>query len=181
MSSKEKAKKNIESVFRSSSSHDELFDAFRSAIENRIEDSELYKILLWNKILSTDELRMYAEKLCREFPAMSFSIYFEVAKLLESISVYGGNLELALEYYKKSSEVNPSSFLPYTAAAVMYNKDLDLPKFEKVADFLQSGIELVERKSKLCFNLVNLYKKFGNREKERKYQRMGEKYQKEGK
>jgi tetratricopeptide (TPR) repeat protein len=174
-------KRDIETVFRCSNSSDELFDAFRAAIESKVKDEELYKILLWNKALSVDEIRMFAGKLCREYPELSFRIYYDVGKILEASSVYGSNLDLALQYYKKAAEANPGSFLPHTAAAAMYNKDLNLPKFEKVTEFLQQGMESVERKSKICFTLVNLYKKRGNREKEKKFQKLGEKYQREGK
>jgi hypothetical protein len=174
-------RKNVEDVFRCSSSSDELFDAFRTAIDNKIKDGELYKILLWNKVLSVDEIGMYSEKICKEFPDLSFRIFYDVGKILEATSVYGNNLEIALHYYKKAAAANPSSFLPHTAAAAMYNKDLNLPKFSKLIDFLNEGMETVERKSKICFTLVNLYKKKGKREEEKKYQRLGEKYQKEGK
>jgi tetratricopeptide (TPR) repeat protein len=174
-------KKKIETVFRCSNSSDELFDTFRTAIDNDINDEELYKILLWNKTLSPDEIGMYAEKLCREYPDLSFKVYYDVAKILEANSVYGSNHDLALKYYKKAASVHPASFLPYTAVAAMYNKDLNLPRFEKVTDFLIQGMDMVERKSKICFNLVNLYKKKGNREKERKFQKLGEQYQREGK
>jgi tetratricopeptide (TPR) repeat protein len=177
----DKLKKKIETVFRCSNSSDELFDAFRVAIDNKINDEDLYKILLWNKALSVDEIGMYAEKLCKETTDLCFKIYYDVGKILEANSVYGSSLELALTYYKKASAANPSSFLPYTAVAAMYNKDLNLPRFEKVTDFLIQGLEQVDRKSKICFNLVNLYKKRGNREKERKFQKLGEKYQREGK
>jgi tetratricopeptide (TPR) repeat protein len=174
-------RKKVESIFRCSNSSDELFDAFRTAVENKYKDEELYKILLWNKTLTLDEIGMYAEKLCKEFPDLSFRIYYDVGKILGATSVYGSNLDLALNYYRKAAEVNPSSFLPYTAVAAMYNRDLNLPDFAKVTDFLLEGMDNVERKSKICFNLVNLYKKRGNREEERKFQKLGEKFQREGK
>jgi tetratricopeptide (TPR) repeat protein len=181
VSSQNALKKKIEDIFRTSNSPDELFDTFRQAIENHIGDEEVYKILLWNKALSADEICMYAEKLCRDYPNLSFRIFYDVAKILEANSVYGNYYSLALTYFNKAAEANPESFLPYTAAAVMYNKDLNLPPFDKLTDFLIAGMDKVERKSKICFTLVNLYKKKGNREKEKIFQRLGEKYQKEGK
>jgi tetratricopeptide (TPR) repeat protein len=174
-------KKKIETIFRCSNSSDELFDAFRTAIDNNIRDEEMYKILLWNKALSIDEVGMYAEKLCREYPDLTFKVYYDVGKILEANSVYGSSLEHAMGYYQKAAKANPSTFLPYTAVAALYNKDLNIPRFEKVVDFLLEGMDTVDRKSKICFNLVNLYKKKGNREKERKFQKLGEKYQREGK
>jgi len=181
VNSEESVKKDIEEIFRCSNSSDELFDAFSTAIDLKIKDEELYNILLWNKVLSVDEIRMYAEKLCKEFPDLCFKVYYDVGKILEAASVYGKNLDTAMLYFIKAAKANPSSLLPYTAVAAMYNKELNLPSFDKVTSFLLEGMELVERKSKICFTLVNLYKKKGVREKEKKFQKLGEKYQKEGK
>ena len=56
-------KKNIENVFRGSSSSDELFDYFQEALKHQTNDIGLYKMLLGNPALSSDELKMFAEKL----------------------------------------------------------------------------------------------------------------------
>jgi hypothetical protein len=178
---REFTKQKIESVFRNSGSSDELFDAFRLAVENRIKDEDLYKILLWNKALSVDELGMYAEKICREFPDISFNVCFDVGKILEATSVYGSNLELALSYFIKATRKEPGSVLPYVAAAALYNKELDLPEFENLINFLKEGLENVDQKSKICFALVDLYKTKDEEEKEKIYRKMGEKYQRSGK
>lgn len=178
---REITKQKIESVFRNSGSSDELFDTFRLAVENRIKDEDLYKILFWNKALSVDELGMYAEKICREFPDISFNVCFDVGKILEATSVYGSNLELALSYFMKAAGKEFGSFLPYLAAASLYNKELDLPEFENLVRFLKEGLEHADQKSKICFALVDLYKAKGVEEKEKRYRKMGEKYQREGK
>lgn len=177
---KERLKDNIEEIFRNSDSHNELFDAFETAVNNKINDEDLYKILIWNKALTADEVTMFSEKLCREFPEMRFKICFDTGKILEATSSGGDNLERALLYYGKSAEADPSSFLPYAAVAGMYNKDLNIPQLERVIAFLLQGMDLVSRKSKVCFDLAFLYKNNGNQKKEKEFQRLGEKYQREG-
>ena len=178
---KEELKRKTEEIFRRSGSHDELFDAFKTAVDNGIEDEDIYKLLVWNKALSVDEVVMYSEKLCSEFPSISFKIYFDTAKVLEATSSAGDNIELALSYYKKAADADPSSFFPYEAAARMYNKDLNIPRFERIVSFLLRGLDMASRKSTICFNLVDLYKQSGNTEKEKEFQGLGEKHQRRGK
>ncbi len=172
---------NLENVFRTSGSQEELFDTFRLSIENRIKDEELYKILLRNKALSIDEILMYTEKICKVFPDLSYSIYYCVAQLLESISSYGKHNERALDYYIKASALIPSSNEPYLAIAKMYNNELNVPRFEVVVEKLEEGISKVDVKSPLCFALSNLYLNRGEDEKALSCQKLGEIYQREGK
>ncbi len=178
---KDKLRKEIENVFRCSGSPDELFDAFREAIHYKIKDGDLYEILLWNKALTLDEIKMYASKICSEFPELGFRINFDTGKILEAISFGGNNLELALSYFQKAADADPKSFLPYTASAELYNMEFNLPKFDTVVEFLLRGIYTAELKSKICYALVSLYRKTGNAEKERYFQKLGEKYQREEK
>lgn len=178
---KDKLRKEIENVFRCSGSPDELFDAFREAIHYKIKDGDLYEILLWNKALSPDEIKMYASKICNEFPGLSFRINFDTGKILEAVSSGGNTLEPALYYYQKAAEADPASFLPYVAAAELYNLEFNLPKLDAVVEFLVRGIDSAEVKSKICYALVSLYRKTGNTDKERYFQKLGEKYQRDGK
>ena len=172
-------KKEIENVFINSNSPDELFDAFRAAIENKIKDAVLYKSLLWNKALSPDEIAMYAEKICKEFPDNCFKIFYAVGQILESISVYGIYYERAMDYYKKAAKVNPDSHEPFVAIAKMYNYELDCPKLKKVLKTIEQGVETVHLKSKVYFALSNTFKKAKDKENEKLYQALGEKFQKE--
>ena len=93
--------REIEKIFKTSGSKDELFDAFREAIAQKIQDDSLYNILLANKVLSNDEIIMYAEKICRDFPELCSSIYFWTARVFESIANFTERLQKAAEYYKK--------------------------------------------------------------------------------
>jgi hypothetical protein len=173
----EQLKIEIRNIFTTSSSPDELFDVFEQAVKYKIDDASLYKTLLWNKAISCDEIMMYAEKICKEFPGLCFEIYFAVGEILESISMYGSMKENSFEYFKKSAAANKFSHNPYISAAKMYNAELDIPPFEQVASFVESGIEHVELKSKLCFALSSLYKQRGEHDKERAFQMLGEKFQ----
>ncbi len=172
-------KKDVEYIFVNSCSPDELFDAFRAAIENKIKDAALYKSLLWNKVLSPDEISMYAEKICKEFPEISYKTFYAVGQILESMSVYGIYHERAFNYFIKASKANTISHEPYVAIAKMYNYELDCPKLKNVVMTLKQGIETVHLKSKVCFALSNIYKKTGDKENEKLYQSRGEKYQRE--
>jgi hypothetical protein len=170
-------KKEVGKVFQTSNSPDELFDAFRVAVDKKINDADLYVILLWNKVLSLDEIAMYTGKICKEFPECSFKIYMAAADILESTSLYGKNKDAAFDYIKKAAQADQSSSDPYIIISDMYNYDLDIPKFEKVVDFINEGLRLVDEKSLLCFALSKLYAKKGELEKGKYYQRKGEEYQ----
>jgi hypothetical protein len=170
-------KKEIVKVFQSSNSSDELFDTFRVAISKKINDVDLYTILLWNKVLSPDEIAMYAGKICKEFPEHSYKIYMAAADILESTSLYGKNKDAAFDYIKKAAQADKRSSDPYIVISDMYNYELDIPKFEKIADFIIEGLRFVKEKSVLCFALSKLYAKKGEIEKGKYYQKRGEEYQ----
>jgi hypothetical protein len=174
-------KKYFESVFRNSDSPDELFDTFRIAVEQQLKDSNLYRLLLWNKALSTDEVMMFAEKICKDHPELCYQIYSWVGKIFSSIFVYGELNEQAFEYYKKAAKSNPSAHEPYVAIARFYNPELNIPTFNSVIKTLRNGIDLVDKKSKVCFAVSKLYKNNGLLDEAREYQKLGEKYQREGK
>jgi hypothetical protein len=175
-----KLKQELEEIFRASNSPDELFDTFRVAIDRKINDEELYKILLRNKALSVDEISMFTEKICREFPDLAYNIYFCVGQLLESISSYGKHNERALLYFEKASGINPLSEEPYLAIAKMYNSEYNIPKFETVTQILEEGIARVKMKSSLCFAIAGLLAKNGDKEKSASFKKLGEIYLKEG-
>ena len=175
------SKKYFENIFRNSDSPDELFDTFRMAVEQKITDPNLFRTLLWNRVLSPDEVMMFAEKICKDNPDHCYKIYSWVGKIFASVFVYGELNERALEYYRKAAKSNPSAHEPYLAIAKFYNPELNLPTFDSVIKTLTKGIGLVDQKSKLCFSISKLYKNMGNTDDAKHYQKMGEKYQREGK
>jgi hypothetical protein len=174
-------KKNIENVFRNSDSPDELFDNFRIAIDQKIKDNKLFRVLLWNKALSPDEIMMFAEKICRENPDWSYNIYNWVGKIFSSLSLFGELNEKAFKYFQKAADSKPESHEPYISIIKMYNPEIDIPRLNLIIRSAEKGLNTVNEKSKLCFSLSRLYKSAGDSEKEKYYQRLGENYQKEGK
>ncbi len=173
--------KELENIFRNSDSSDELFDAFHFAMTGRIKDEELYKKLLWNRALSVDEVSMYAQKVCSEFPEFSYNIFFWTAQIFESISSYGEYYDHALKYLMKSSESDKIKHEPYLKACLMYNPEIDVPEFNNLIEFVKKGIECTEFKSKLCFALSDLFHMKGQIKLMQTYKSMGEQFVKEGK
>ena len=172
--------KEIEKTFQMSNSPDELFDAFRTAIAVRITDQELYKTLLRNKALSTDEISMFADKVCREFPVLRYPISFCVGQVFSSISSYAKHHDKALYYFKKAAEAEPTTHEPYIAIANMYNPDFNKPSLDDIVMVIHDGLKTVDQKSELCFALVGIYKRLGNTDMERSFQILGEKFRREG-
>ncbi len=168
------------SVFRTSNSSEELFDAFREAIKQNINDADLYKTLLWNKALSTDEIIMYSEKICNVFPQIAYDIYLFVGRLLESNSIYCSDYNNAFNFYLKAFSLKKSSAEPLLLIADLYNSDLNIPKFETIIHTLEDGLNSVKEKSKICLAMAKLYKEKGNTVKEREYNLKASKYLKEG-
>lgn len=173
-------KKYLENIFRNSDSPDELFDNFRIAINRRIKDSTLYRILLWNKALSPDEIMMFAEKICKVHPVLCYQIYSWVGKIFSSSSVYGEHHEKALEYLRKAARTNPSAHEPYIAIIKLYNVNLNVPDINTIIKTIEKGLGIVDKKSKLCFAISKLYKTTGDSVNAKSYQKLGERYQGEG-
>lgn len=173
-------KQEIEKIFRLSNSQNDLFDAFRFAISNKLSDPNLYKVLLWNKVLSADEISMYAEKICREFPEISYNIFLWTGQIFGASSVFGEYHDNAIKYFKKAALANETSAEPYLLLAGTYNKELNIPPFEEMITVLEEGVYKSKERSRLCFIISDLYKERGKIDFARKYRSMGEKYQKDG-
>ena len=169
-------KSELEKIFRTSNSSNELFDYFRIAIENKVKDEDLYKTLLWNKALSPDEISMFSEKICHVFPAYSYNIYLWVAKIFSTTSLLGKYYEKAVTYFLKASEANNKSPEPLLALAGIYNKELNIPPFEDLVYSIETALTKIKSKSSVCFVLSDLYKDKGFINEARKYRSLGEKY-----
>lgn len=170
----------IEKIFRESTSSEELFDAFQNALKLRIRDSDFYKVLLANVSLSADEVKMYVEKLCKEFNDICYDIYLWAAKVLENSSA-PDNIDDALDYYRRAIEYNRDDYKPYLYILKLYNHDLDLPPKENISTIVKKGLLQVKRKSQLCFGIADFYKKMNDIEMNRKYMVLGSKYARLGK
>jgi tetratricopeptide (TPR) repeat protein len=164
----------IRKRFELSTEFNEIFDAFEQALEQHIEDIELYRLLFWNHSLSPDELCLFGEKLAKEFPALSYDAYMWLANIFEVTYSMVDNYELTLTYYKKAAAAKPSETDPYLDAADCYEPDLNIPPVHTLIDFLKNGIAHVANPKLLYRRLAELYEYTGNDEMISFYRRKAE-------
>ncbi len=164
----------IENIFRSSNDTNELFDAFIDAMRNNIKDPDLYKILLANPALSSDELIMYTEKLCKELEDDAFEICMWTSSIFENNCEDYDCLNNAIKYLEKAIGKRPQNHKPFLNLIDLYNTDFEVPANDTILEIVHKNIDGVRRKSKVYFALANLYKKLGNVELQRKYFGLGE-------
>jgi hypothetical protein len=164
-----------EDVFRNSTSVDQLFDTFQDALKLGITDIALYKILLSNPALSTDEIKLFTQKLIKDFPQHTFELLMWSASIFESCVDDRYGPENAFLYYSKAMEVEPTSHKPLLAILGLYNYDAEVLSNHKVIDIIVSNIQPVQLKSKVYYALADHYKKNGNYSIASIYFEMGEK------
>jgi tetratricopeptide (TPR) repeat protein len=160
--------------FSSSNDFNEIFDAFEAALNNKIEDIELYRLLFWNDSLTPEELCLFGEKLVQVFPVVAFDVYIWLAKVFEVTYSMYDNCELALQYYTKAALINPESSEPYIAVSDCYDHDLKVPSIDMIIDFVIKGSQLVNNPSMLYKRLAELYEKIGDDEQSDFYRRKAE-------
>ncbi|MDP2038422.1 MAG: hypothetical protein Q8L04_13650 [Ignavibacteria bacterium] len=165
----------IENIFRNSTSPDELFDAFRDAINTRVTDIDLYKILLGNPHLSPDEIKMFTEKLTKEIPNQTFNTFMWTASVFEHQKDDYEKLEDAIKYYQRSFDHNPTNELPLIRMLGLYNFDLEIPVNKEILDYVDSRVSSVNIKSRVYFSIADLYKRKDNYLLAAKYLALGEK------
>ncbi|MCX6150439.1 MAG: hypothetical protein NTX22_07965 [Ignavibacteriales bacterium] len=164
----EEIKKAIEQIFRESTSSNELFDTLQKALQLKLHDAQTYKILLGNIVLTTDEVKLFTEKLCEEFPDLSSELFMWTGSILESDPTTD-NLDSAFEYYKKAIQVNPQEHFSYLAILKMYNNDLDFPPRIHIEPLCEKGLLEVNSKSKLCVAIADFYDKIEEPALKKKY------------
>lgn len=164
----------LENIFRNSTSPDLLFDAFQEAINLKVKDPEIFKILLGNPVLSTDEIKMFAEKLIKEFPRHAHELSLWAAKNFEHKNDHLNSLENAVHYYKRAYDYKPDSFESLILILQLYNYELDLPINKNIIEFVKKGVSSVQLKSKIYYTLAEHYKKIGDNQLEVKYFAMAE-------
>jgi len=153
---------DIRAVFANSADFNQLFDAFEEALAQGLQDIELYRVLFWNNSLSPDELRMFGEKLSREFPALAYETFLWLANVFEVTYSAYDNFELAMVYYRKAASVNPEDPDPYVRACDCYDPDLNIPPLPLLIDFVKAGLQSVKNKQVLYVRLSNLYQLKGD-------------------
>lgn len=167
--------KKIENIFRNSESHDELFDAFQSAINLKLDDLEAFKILIANPVLSPDEIKMFTEKLLKVMPEKSYSILMWAGKIFESQPDNYDYLEDAFNYYNRAISYQPDSFLPFLRLLNLYNYEIDYPMNRKIIGTVENLLPKVDQKSTIYYALSAHYKKCGNKDRETEYLALAEK------
>jgi tetratricopeptide (TPR) repeat protein len=161
----------IRKRFEMSKEFNEIFDAFEQALEQRLEDIDLYKQLFWNHTLTPDELCLFGEKLAKEFQPLAYDTYMWLAEVFEVTYSMYDNYELALEYYMKASSVKPSEITPYLNAADCYEQDLNIPPVTRLIEFIKKGAGHVDKPKSLYEKLVDFYEIIGNDEMKMYYRR----------
>lgn len=151
--------------FSRSTDFNEIFDAFEAAIAQHVTDIEPYRLLFWNHSLSPDEVRLFGEKLARVFPELAYDVYCWLASIFEATESSSDNYELALHYFRRAAEVNPSEPDPYLDACDCYDPDLNIPPIDLLIDFVQQGIRHVMHPKLLYRRLAHLYELSGQLEK----------------
>ncbi len=161
----------IRKRFESSKEFNEIFDAFEQALEQKLDNIELYKLLFWNNSLKAEELCLFGEKLAREFSHLSYDVYMWLASIFEVTHSVYDNYELALQYYKKAAAIKPDAIAPYLNVADCYEHDLKIPPINLLIDFLKQGSTVVTDPQILYRRLIYLYELIGNDEMSKFYKR----------
>jgi hypothetical protein len=154
----------IRNKFANSTDFNELFDAFEDAIDQKIQDVMLYRLLFWNNSLAPDELCLFGEKLAKEFPTLAYDTYMWLASVFEVTYSSYDNFELAMKYYHKATMAKPKEEAPYLDAADCYDPDLNIPSVDSLINFLKSGLKPVDQKRNILLRLSYLYQVSGNQE-----------------
>lgn len=168
------AKLSIDEIrrrFATSKAFNVIFDAFQQALDQKIDDLQLYRQLFWNKFLSADEVCMFGQKLATEFPHLAYEIYLWLASVFAVNYSHFDNYELAMAYFTKASSVKPAENTPYLDAADCYDPDLNIPPVTTLIRFLKDGATHVPDPHPLYERLCYLYDLTGNDEMT-KYYRM---------
>jgi tetratricopeptide (TPR) repeat protein len=152
----------IRRCFSSSTDFNEIFDAFQSALSQKVKDVEPYRLLFWNHSLSADEVRLFGEKLAAEFPDIAYDVYLWLASVFEVTYSSSDNYELALHYYQKAAVVRPSEPDPYLDACDCYEPDLNIPPINHLIEFVKRGTEHVTNPKSLYRRLAHLYEIAGD-------------------
>ncbi|MGA9117360.1 MAG: hypothetical protein WB626_11335 [Bacteroidota bacterium] len=164
----------IRRCFSTSTDFNEIFDAFQAALDSRIGEVELYRLLFWNHSLSPDEVCLFGGKLAREFPALAYDVYLWLAGVFEVTCSSADNFERALEYYRKAARARPEEPDPYLDACDCHDPDLNIPPRGSLIEFLKQGLSHVRSPRSLCLRLAHLYALAGDAERSELYRRKAE-------
>ena len=161
----------IRKLFEQSNEFNELFDAFEQAIQLRIAEIGLYRLLFWNNTLSPDELCLFGEKLAKEFPDLAYDTFMWLANVFEVTYSMVDNYQLTFQYYQKAASARPAEPEPYLKASNCYEPDLNIPPAASLILFLKHGAERVRFPKPFFIRLAELFDIQGNDEMSEYYRR----------
>ena len=164
----------LRAIFANSTDFNDLFDAFEDALQQQIQDVELYRLLFWNNSLSPDELCLFGGKLAREFPSIAFETYMWLASVFEVTYSAYDNFELAMLYYRKAAETRPAELQPYLDACDCYDPDLNIPPVDHLVEFIKEGLKQVKNRKKLLERLARLFELTGDETQAMYYRRLAD-------
>ncbi len=167
--------KKIENTFRASDSHDELFDAFQNALKINLSDIGVYKILIANPALSPDEIKMFTEKLIKEYSSHAFDLLMWSGKIFENKPELYNQPEEALKYYSRAWNDKPTSSTPLLKILNLYNYDIQLSSNKTIIDLVENSVAAVDDKSRVYYALSDHYRKTGDKMREIRYFALAEK------
>jgi len=170
----------IRKCFSTSSDFNEIFDAFQSALSQKLKDVEPYRLLFWNHSLTVDEVRLFGEKLAREFPDIAYDVYLWLASVFEVTHSSNDNYELAVHYYQKAAAVRPAEPDPYLDACDCYDPDLNIPPLASLIEFVKHGLDHVRNPMSLYKRLAHLYELAGDAAQSEMYRRKADESPQEG-
>ncbi len=162
---------DIRRLFRDGRDFNELFEAFRKALENNICEVDAYRELFWNSSLEPDELLFFAKKLESAFPNLAYDVYMWLSKVMEARVPNADSIELSFLCLKKACEFNTKSLEPYLSACKLYDHDLKTPDIQGIISFLKEGSSTVNDSQPLFEQLSILYSIAGNDEMAAYYER----------
>lgn len=165
-------KYNLEKIFRDSNSSEIIYDAFQLLLLYKIKDANLFKMLLANPSLSSDEITMFSEKLAKEFKECSYDIYFWTAKVLENKF---GCHTIAANFYIKAINIKPFKYEAFNNLLNLYDYEVQSHLNNSIIEFILTALEFVEEKTYVYQALSGHYQKLGNLDLFNKYSRLAEK------
>jgi hypothetical protein len=152
----------IRRCFSSSTDFNEIFDMFQAAIAQKVEDVEPYRLLFWNNALTTDEVRLFGEKLATEFPNLAYDVFLWLASIFEVSQSGTDNFDLAVQYYQKAAGARPAEPDPYLDACDCYDPDLNVPPLPQLIEFVKHGLQHMNNPGILYRRLAQLYELSGD-------------------
>ncbi|MFH0734822.1 MAG: hypothetical protein V1773_09800 [bacterium] len=157
--------KEIERIFLNASCPNALFDTFQIALKNRISDPFVYQTLLANPALSKEEITLFAETYCKEFPDNAYEVYYWVGNILEQNNKPIDRAENAVKYYKKAIKAKPERYEPYINMLNLFNYEYDYEFNKTIIKTVDEGLKKVTEKKDLLLKLADHFRNLGNESK----------------